>query len=71
MLVTADALHAVRSHATYLHECGAHYILTVKSNQPSLRAQLAGLPWAQVPVAHQSRDRGHGGARPAPSRPPR
>src|SRR2546423_7579246 len=33
MVVTADALHAVRSHAQYLHGRGAHYILTVKPNQ--------------------------------------
>src|SRR2546429_466500 len=29
MVVTADALHAVRSHAQYLHSRGADYILTV------------------------------------------
>jgi hypothetical protein len=39
VVITADALHAVRSHAEYLHARGAHYILTVKSNQPALRAQ--------------------------------
>jgi len=33
MVVTADALHVVRSHAEYLHGRGAHYVLTVKSNQ--------------------------------------
>jgi predicted transposase YbfD/YdcC len=59
-VVTADALHAVRSHAEYLHGRGVHYILTVKPNQPSLHAQLAALPWAQIPVAHRSTDRGHG-----------
>jgi predicted transposase YbfD/YdcC len=32
----------------------------VKRNQPGLHAQLAALPWRQVPVAHQARDRGHG-----------
>jgi len=60
MVVTADALHAVRSHAQYLHGRGAHYVLTVKPNQKALHAQLARLPWAQIPVAHQSKDRGHG-----------
>jgi predicted transposase YbfD/YdcC len=60
MVVTADALHAVRSHARYLHGRGAHYVLTVKPNQKTLHAQLARLPWAQIPVAYQSRDRGHG-----------
>jgi predicted transposase YbfD/YdcC len=60
MVVTADALHAVRSHAQYLHDRGAHYVLTVKPNQKALHAQLAALPWVQIPVAHQSKDRGHG-----------
>jgi hypothetical protein len=35
-VVTADALHAQRAqrdHATYLHERGAHYLLTIKNNQ--------------------------------------
>lgn len=60
VIVTADALHAVRSHAQYLHSRGAHYILTVKANQPALHAQLAALPWAQIPVAHQDTNTGHG-----------
>jgi predicted transposase YbfD/YdcC len=60
VVVTADALHAVRSHAQYLHSRGAHYILTVKPNQPALHAQLAALPWARIPVAYRSKDRGHG-----------
>ena len=41
---------------------GAHYLLTVKANQPGLHAQLAKLPWRQVPVAHSARERGHGRA---------
>ncbi|MDQ0595949.1 hypothetical protein QF037_000294 [Streptomyces canus] len=32
-VVTADALHSQRDHATYLHERGAHYLLTIKNNQ--------------------------------------
>lgn len=61
-VVTADAMHAQRGHADYLHDRGAHYILTVKDNQPTLRTQLAALPWAAVPVADITRDRGHGRA---------
>lgn len=34
-----------------LHYRGAYYVFTVKGNQPKLRARLAGLPWAQVPIA--------------------
>ena len=58
--ITADALHAQREHATYLARRGAHYLLIVKRNQPGLHAQLASLPWRDVLVAHQARERGHG-----------
>jgi len=43
-VITADALHAQREHATYLARRGAHYLLIVKRNQPRLHAQLAALP---------------------------
>jgi len=60
-VVTADALHAQRAHANYLvTQRGAHYVITVKRNQPGPHAQLAKLPWGQVPVAYQARERGHG-----------
>ena len=59
-VITADALHCQREHVTYLAERGAHWILTVKGNQPTLHAQLAGLPWRAVPDATRSDDRGHG-----------
>jgi predicted transposase YbfD/YdcC len=61
-VITADAMHAQRSHATYLAGRGVHYVLTVKRNQPGLFAELAALPWCQVPVAHHSCERGHGRA---------
>ena len=59
-VITADAMHAQRGHATYLAGRGAHYLFTVKRNQPGLHAQLASLPWRQVPVADDTRERGHG-----------
>ncbi len=60
-IVTADAMHAQREHARYLvAQRGAHYILTVKGNQPSLHAQLKALPWREVRVTSETRDRGHG-----------
>jgi len=60
-LVTADAMHCQKDHAEYLVEKrGAHYLLTVKNNQPKLRKQLAQLPWADVPVTDTQRDRAHG-----------
>lgn len=60
-LVTADALHCQTGHPNYLiQQRGAHYLLTVKGNQPTLRQQLAQLPWADVPTGHTQHDRGHG-----------
>jgi predicted transposase YbfD/YdcC len=59
-VITADAMHAQRGHATYLAGRSAHYLFTIKRNQPGLYAQLAALPWRDVPVAHQARERGHG-----------
>ena len=59
-VITADALHAQREHATYLAGRGACYLLIVKRNQPGLHAQVAALPWRDVPVAYDQRERGHG-----------
>lgn len=40
-MVTVDALHAQKNHARYLVEDRkAHYLLSVKSNQPALARQL-------------------------------
>jgi predicted transposase YbfD/YdcC len=58
-VVTADALHCQRAHAEYLHARGAHYLFTVKGNQPTLRRALARLPWAQV-SGRRERNVGHG-----------
>jgi len=38
----------------------AHYLFTVKANQPVLLDRCAGLPWHRVPVLDRTRDRGHG-----------
>jgi predicted transposase YbfD/YdcC len=60
-VITADALHTQKAHADYLVlQRDAHYLLTVKGNQPGLSAQLKALPWNQVPIAHTSTDRTHG-----------
>lgn len=59
-VVTADALHTQREHVAYLAERGAHWILTVKGNQPHLYQQLTRLPWHLVPVADHDSARGHG-----------
>jgi predicted transposase YbfD/YdcC len=59
-VITADALHVQRSHADYLHARGAHYLLPVKANQPTLLRRLRALPWAAIGVAARERCRGHG-----------
>ncbi|HEX6683266.1 MAG TPA: ISAs1 family transposase, partial [Candidatus Limnocylindrales bacterium] len=60
VVVTADAMHCQRDHVAYLARRGAHWILTVKGNQPGLHQQLTGLPWPAVPNADRHTTRGHG-----------
>ncbi|WP_375373613.1 ISAs1 family transposase [Micromonospora sp. ATA51] len=60
LLFVADALHTQTGHATEIAQRGGHLLIPVKANQPTLHTQLTTLPWAQVPVGHQTRDRGHG-----------
>jgi predicted transposase YbfD/YdcC len=59
-IITADALHTQHRHADYLIGRGAHYVLTVKRNRPSLHRQLTTLPWAQIPTVQRTHDKGHG-----------
>jgi predicted transposase YbfD/YdcC len=59
-VITADALHTQDRHATYLHQRGGHYVFIVKNNRPKLRAQLAGLPWRDIPALDLSQDKSHG-----------
>lgn len=59
-VITADAMHAQRKLAALIREnLGAHYVLTVKDNQPGLRAMLAGLDWDRA-RRHVTEDHGHG-----------
>jgi hypothetical protein len=61
VVVTADALHTHAAAAEFLvTDKHAHYLFTVKANQPTLLARLKRLPWHRVPVADRTRDRGHG-----------
>ena len=60
VVVTADAMHTQDAHAKYLHRRGAHYVLTVKGNRPTLRRELASLPWKDVNVAFTCTNTGHG-----------
>lgn len=61
-LISMDALHAQREHAACLHKRGAHYLVTVKGNQPGLLRQLRSLPWKDVPPGHVSEGKAHGRA---------
>jgi predicted transposase YbfD/YdcC len=60
VVITADALHTQREHVAALHARGAHWVLTVKGNQPTLHRQLAELPWRQVDEGHRSTETSHG-----------
>lgn len=60
ILVTADAMHAQTDHVRYLLGRGAHLLVCVKGNQPSLLARLKALPWKDIPVGHTSTDRHRG-----------
>ena len=63
VVMTGDAAHAQHTTATYLaRERGGHYALTVKGNQPSLRARIAAVLPPAVPGTehHVSEDRSHG-----------
>jgi predicted transposase YbfD/YdcC len=60
VVITADALHTQQRHAIYLHERGGHYVFVVKHNRPKLCAELAGLPWCDIPALDLRQDKGHG-----------
>jgi predicted transposase YbfD/YdcC len=60
-VITIDAGHTVRAHATFICEdLLAHYVMTVRHNTPGLWAELDGLDWAIVPVRHVTEEKGHG-----------
>jgi predicted transposase YbfD/YdcC len=60
LIFVADALHTQVNHANEIAARGAHLLIPVKGNQPTLHAQLKTLPWAQIPVGHQTRAHAHG-----------
>ena len=60
LIFVADALHTQTGHANQIAARGAHLLIPVKGNRPTLFTQLTTLPWAQIPIGHQTRDRGHG-----------
>lgn len=62
-VITVDAMHCQTGTAEAITAAGAHYVFTVKANQPRLRAQLKALPWADVPP-HTGSERHRGGRTP-------
>jgi predicted transposase YbfD/YdcC len=60
VVLTADAMHTQDAHAKYLHRRGAHYVLIVKANRPTLARELASLPWQDVKAAFTCTNTGHG-----------
>ncbi len=61
VVVTADALQTHPAAAEYLVTVKqAHYLFTVKANQPTLLDRCVRLAWHRVPVLDRTRDRGHG-----------
>jgi predicted transposase YbfD/YdcC len=60
-VVTVDALHTQKKTAEYLvEEKEAHYLFTVKENQPTLRADIADLNMDKKAPHHETIDKGHG-----------
>jgi predicted transposase YbfD/YdcC len=61
-IITADALHTQRGTASHLLSRGAHYVFTVKSNQPALLAELHRRLTVEGESTgeHHERIRGHG-----------
>lgn len=60
-VVSADALHTQTDTARHLvQERKAHYVFTVKRNQPTLFDQVKALPWVQAPALFTETGRGHG-----------
>lgn len=60
VVVTADALHTQRAHIEYLTRRQADWVFTVKGNQPTLLAALKALPWSEVDVGFEQREKQHG-----------
>lgn len=58
-VVTVDAMHTQADTPEVIFPARAHYIFTVKANQPKLLKALTQLPWNEVPRGSQSTERGH------------
>ncbi|MFI2277921.1 MULTISPECIES: ISAs1 family transposase [Catenuloplanes] len=65
-VITADAMHCQRDHVTYLAERGAHWILTVKGNQPQCTNSSPACPGRRSPTLIVTTTAGTAAARSAP-----
>jgi predicted transposase YbfD/YdcC len=60
-VVTADALQTHAEAADFLVTVKqAHYLFTIKANQPTLLGRCKRLAWHNVPVLDRTRDQAHG-----------
>jgi predicted transposase YbfD/YdcC len=59
-LVTTDCLHAHEPLARAIRAKGGHWLFSIKGNQPTVRAKLAGLPWDEFGNQHVTREKAHG-----------
>jgi hypothetical protein len=60
MVFTLDALHTQHATASLLDRAGAGYVMTVKGNQPRLRAAIIARLRDQSPTGTRAHSRGHG-----------
>lgn len=61
VVVTADALHTqVETAKVLVEEMGAHFVLTVKRNQPTLWEACRSIPWSEVSAMHRQSEVAHG-----------
>ena len=68
-MVTTDALQTHADAAQFLVAVKhAHYLFTIKANQPTLLGRCQRLAWHHVPVLDRTRDQAHGRVASAPSR---
>jgi predicted transposase YbfD/YdcC len=49
-VITLDAMHTQIYTAALITGRGAHYVMTVKANMPTLYRRLKKLPWARIPA---------------------
>jgi len=59
-LLTADAMHTQREHASFVVAKGADYLFQVKANQPGLLASIEAIPLDAFSPEHESHLRAHG-----------